>query len=235
MRPEAFGPALADPQGAGVSPRGGRGCFEHPDRAVTVGPPSWIEATRDRKARRREGAVSEALVLLVLLWAVLLVPGALRSRNSSPHATVGGFERAMDVLRNEGRGTGRQLLVPGDAGRIVGREVDATVRSVRLRHEDPIVVQRRGWFLRGVAATGVAFLLALVVGGWMWLPFLLVTTVTGGYVALLRHLKIQRDEARRVVRELDLDRVRDELPQRAAVGGSAWDVGAGVRLRRWDD
>jgi hypothetical protein len=182
--------------------------------------------------------VSEALVLLVLLWAVLLVPGALRSRNSSPHATVGGFERAMDVLRSEGRGaargTGRELLVPRDAGRIVGREVDRTVRSLPIRHEDPIVAQRRGWFLRGLAATGAAFVLAVVVGGWMWLPFLLTAMVTGGYVALLRHLKIQRDEARRVVRALDLDRVPDEVPERAAVGAELWSSGPGVRLRRWD-
>jgi hypothetical protein len=190
-----------------------------------------------RESEPREGPVSEALVLLVLLWAVLLVPGALRSRNSSPHATVGGFERAMAVLRNEGRGTAhgaeRQLLVPWDAGRIVGREVDPTVRSVPIRHEDPIVVQRRGWFTRAVGATGVALVLAVVLGGWMWLPFGLTALLTGGYVALLRHLKVQRDEARRVVRALDLAPVVDELPERVAVGAEDWS-GDGVRLRRWD-
>jgi hypothetical protein len=183
--------------------------------------------------------VSEALVLLVLLWAVLLVPGALRSRNSSPHATVGGFERAMDVLRTEGRGpvrggNGRELLVPRDAGRIVEREIDGTVRTVRIHHEDPLVTQRRGWFLRAVAATGIALLLALVVGGWMWAPFLFTAAGTGGYAALLRHLKVQRDEARRVVRELDLHRVELPEPQRVAVGGDLFEGGHGVRLRRWD-
>jgi hypothetical protein len=190
-----------------------------------------------RESEPREGPVSEALVLLVLLWAVLLVPGALRSRNSSPHVTVGGFERAMAVLRNEGRGTthgaARQLLVPGDAGRIVRREVDPTVRSVPIRHEDPIVVQRRGWFLRSVSATGVALVLAMVLGGWMWLPFGLAALLTGGYAALLRHLKVQRDEARRVVRALDLAPVVDELPERIAVGAEGWS-GEGVRLRLWD-
>jgi hypothetical protein len=184
--------------------------------------------------------VSEALVLLVLLWAVLLVPGALRSRNNSPHATVGGFERAMDVLRSEargsgpGRGTGRELLVPRDACRIVGREVDPTVRAVRIRHEDPLVSQRRSWFLRSLVATGVAFVLAVIVGAWMWLPFLLTAAGTTGYAALLRHLKVQRDEARRVVRELDLHRV-EPAPHRAAVGAELFADGHGVRLRRWDD
>jgi hypothetical protein len=189
--------------------------------------------------------VSEALVLLVLLWAVLLVPGALRSRNSSPHATVGGFERAMDVLRNEGRGpgagrgAGRELLVPRDAGRIVGRDVDQTVRSVRIRHEDPLVAQRRSWFLRAIAVTGVAFLLALLFGAWMWVTFLLAAAGTGGYAALLRHLKVQRDEARRVVRELDLHRVEgpvaDPAPRQVAVGADLFGDGPAVRLRRWDD
>jgi hypothetical protein len=183
--------------------------------------------------------VSQALVLLVLLWAALLVPGALRSRQSSPHATVGGFERAMDVLRSDGRaptrGGGRQLLVPRDAGRIVGREVDGTVRSTPIRHEDPVVLARRNWFLRGLVGSGVALLLAVTVGGWLWLPFLLTAGATGAYAALLRHLKVQRDEARRVVRELDLHRVPDDLPARAAVGAELWGADASVRLRRWDD
>jgi hypothetical protein len=191
------------------------------------------------EARRREGAVSEALVLLVLLWAVLLVPGALRSRNASPHATVGGFERAMDVLRSDGRTVtrsgSRQLLVPGDAGRIVRREVDGALRAVPVRHEDPIVVQRRSWFLRGLVATGVALLLAVTVGGWLWLAFVAIAGTTGGYAALLRHLKVQRDEARRVVRELDLHRVPDALPERAAVGAELWSGAPAVRLRHWDD
>jgi hypothetical protein len=58
-------------------------------------------------ARRRSGeaTVSEALVLLVILWAAALVPSAVRARNASPHVTVGGFERAMEVLRSEQRST----------------------------------------------------------------------------------------------------------------------------------
>jgi hypothetical protein len=186
--------------------------------------------------------VSEALVLLVLLWAVLLVPGALRSRNSSPHVTVGGFERAMDVLRNDGRHlsrvSGRELFVPGDAGRIVGREVDGTIRAVRIRHEDPVIAARRAWFLRATVGTGAAFVLAVVVGGWLWAPFLLAALGTGGYVVLLRHLKIQRDEARRVVRELDLHRVAADLPGRYEdLDEDRVDelvAGGAVQLRRWD-
>ena len=178
--------------------------------------------------------MTESFVVVVLLWAVLLVPGALRrSRNSSPHATVGGFERAMDVLRDNRSATSRQLLVPGDAGRIVQRDVDPTPHPVDLRRpEDPVVVQRRTWFLRALAATGVSLVLAVVIGGWLWFPAVLAVLGTGGYTGLLRHLKLQRDEARKVVAELDLHRPGARA---ASVDpDEVWGVSGGVRLRRWE-
>ena len=181
--------------------------------------------------------MSEAIVLLVLLWAVLLLPGALRSRNSSPHTTVGGFERAMDVLRAK-PGQGRELMVPRDAGRIVTHGLSREPAPRATHGEDPVVARRRSWFLRLLAGTGVTLVLAVVLGGWLWLPFVTLLGVTAGYVALLRHLKLQRDHARRVVHDLDLrreDEADDASPARpvedereVAAGGGA------VRLRRWD-
>jgi hypothetical protein len=176
--------------------------------------------------------VNEAIVLLVLLWAVVLVPGAIRSRNrTSPHATVGGFERAMDVLRSK-PGVGREMLVPADAGRIVGRDVNRDEPRGPYRRENPVTVRRRTWFVRLLSGTGATFLLAVLLGGWLWLPFLFSALLAGGYTALLRHLKIQQDEARRVVRSIDL---RDR--ERAASADHEHPVAAGesaVRLRRWD-
>ncbi|MFA9432188.1 hypothetical protein [Egicoccus sp. AB-alg2] len=178
--------------------------------------------------------MTESFVVLVLLWTVLLLPGAVRrSRNSQPHATVGGFERAMDVLRDNRSGTSRQLLVPGDAGRIVQRDVDPTVRSVGLRRpEDPVVVQRRAWFLRSLAGSVAALVLAVAFGGWMWFPATLLLLGTAGYTALLRQLKLQRDEARRVVAELDLHRAASRPVTIDA--GELWGASGGVRLRRWE-
>jgi hypothetical protein len=188
--------------------------------------------------------VNEALVLLVLVWAAFLVPSALRSRRTSPHATVGGFERAMDVLRSEGRSsgggrrgtTGREVMVPRDAGRIVERTVDADApdRPRRAHREDPSIVGRRRWFVRLLVASLVTLVLALVAGGWLWLPALAVVAATGGYVVLLRRWKLQRDEARRVVRDLELHRDLAPAPERVVVGGEHWSTGT-VRLRRWDD
>lgn len=201
--------------------------------------------------------MNEALVLLLLLWAVVLLPGALRSRKSSPHTTVGGFERAMDVLRAR-PGQGREVMVPGDAGRIVERDDprrSAPREAAGPGGGDPVVARRRAWFLRLLAGTGATLLLAVVLGGWLWLAFVAVAGITGGYTALLRHLKLQHDQARRVVRELDLgpgrrrsaggldDGADGEGDGRigeagnglhGAVASGEMAVGSTVRLRRWD-
>ncbi len=175
--------------------------------------------------------MNDALVLLVLLWAALLVPSALRSRTGSPHVTVGGFERAMDVLKSPShRASGRQLLVPGDASRIVDHVGIAPVEeTLPFKREDPRVLVRRMWFTRLVAATVVSFVAAVVVGGLVWVAVAVSIAATGVYVALLRRWKVQEDQVRSVVRRLEADAApRREQPVGAAVGESS------VRLRRWD-
>ena len=176
-------------------------------------------------------------MLLILVWAALFVPGAVRARNTSPHVTVGGFEHAMNVLRSDGHkaGRGRRVMVPDDAGRIVARPVDGHVVTAGVRAEDPVVARRRTWFVRALLATGASFGLALLIGGGAWLVFLAIAVATTAYVVVLRHLKLQRDEARQVVRQLDLDdEVVATTGQVAAGGEESW-VGSGtVRLRRWD-
>ena len=67
------------------------------------------------------------LAALVIGWAVVLLPSALRSRRSTdPMTTVGGFTRAMSVLRD--RPQGREIMVPNQADRIVryGRQPGAS-------------------------------------------------------------------------------------------------------------
>jgi hypothetical protein len=197
--------------------------------------------------------VTEALALIVLVWAGMLVAGALRSRNASPHVTVGGFERAMGVLGDDGRFAartsggaarsgrfgGRQVMVPGAADRIVERDVNSNVPTPgRVRPEDPMIARRRMWFERALAVTGVLLVAALAFGGFLWGVTLVALAVTGAYVAVLRRLKLQRDEARRVVRELELgrDEVRTiHLPDDVAVGAGGAATSGTVRVRRWDD
>jgi len=181
---------------------------------------------------------AELVVLLGLVWAVLFLPGAVRAHNTSPHVTVGGFERAMNVLRSDGqrRGGGRRLMVPGDPARIVARPAhDAAPALGGPPTEDPVIARRRAWFVRALLVCVLTFGFALLLQGAAWLLFLGALAATGAYVLALRRLKQQRDEAREVVRELDLrDQPLADAGQVAVGGEEAW-VGSGsVRLRRWD-
>lgn len=83
-------------------------------------------------------------------------------------------------------------MVPGDPDRF----------AVSRPRTNPVLERRRRMFSGLVAATGSMFLLAVFLGGWLWLLFLLSGGVLGGYVALLLNLKAQRQQAREVVREL---------------------------------
>lgn len=173
-------------------------------------------------------SVTVALGLMALIWGVVLLPQALRSWSTSPRTTVGGFERTMEALGNEGTSSMR-LATPQPS-------------SVR-RRENPLVVKRRVRFVRMLTALALTLVAALWFGGYVWLVFLANAAATGAYIAILRRLKVQRDEAREVVRELHLhppDRRRVEMGNlgRAAVGaegyGDGW-TSTTVRLRRWDD
>lgn len=181
---------------------------------------------------------AELLVLLGLVWAALFLPGAVRAHNTSPHVTVGGFERAMNVLRSDGnrRAAGRRLMVPDDPARIVARPAHDHPASSETAAEDPVVARRRSWFVRALVACVVTLGAAVLLQGAAWLLFLGTVGATAAYVVVLRRLKQQRDQARAVVQQLDLD--EQPLPEvgQVAVGGEEVWVGSGsVRLRRWDD
>lgn len=204
-------------------------------------PPPCGGTTIGTDDRGHGDTVNELLVLLLIGWAALMVPSVLRSRASSPHVTVGGFERAMDVLRSDARasrssrsgpGPGRQVLVPGQVPRTAYGAPGGPAMQPPVRHrpEPPVLASRRRWFVRLLAASGSTLLLASVVGGWVWLVTVPVLIVTVGYVALLRKLKLQRDQARQVVRQLRVD----PLPT-AHAGAPQMGAAVGhVQLRRWD-
>lgn len=92
------------------------------------------------------------------------------------------------------------------------------------------MARRREWFVRALGAFVVALVVAVVAGGWAWLLFGLVAGASAGYTAVLRHHKVERDRARRVVRELDVG-APVEVAVPIAVGDAA---GSSVRLRRWN-
>lgn len=205
---------------------------------------------------------NEALLLLLILgWAAVLLPSAIRSRRKSTLASVGGFERAMDVLRN--RPDGRQVMVPRDADRanqiVLGREGQVAARAVGPAHRLPsrqsaLLERRRQLFLRLLAADGLLLVLAAVFGGIFWTMFLLGAGVLGGYATLLRHYKVERDQARQVVRTIDIREIDEPTPaerELMAVGAERygdryeglqvanrpdepWEPQSSVRIRRWN-
>lgn len=194
------------------------------------------------------------LAALLIGWAVVLLPGAVRSRRSSdPMITVGGFTRAMSVLRD--RPQGREIMVPQRADRIVRhdpRSPDAAPAAPTGRR-NALVARRRTMFVRLLLATGASFLLALGFGGLLWPTFLVTAVGLGGYVALLRHYKVEQDAARHVVvrafddgRERPVAEAWERERQPVAVGAEPagwqvatrfddpWEGDSTVRIRRWD-
>jgi hypothetical protein len=189
------------------------------------------------------------LIFLVLLWAVFLLPGALRAHRTSPTTSVGTFHRAMRTLarRDPPRSgqAGRYVYVPSDPSILV---------DDRARRRRELMARRRRLFIRLLAATLVLFPVAVVVGGTLWVPFLVSAACLTVYVGLLRSWKVQADQAAAVVRELPDVAVARHLTDvpgpKVAAGAEAdpragfqvvthpaepWEPQTAVRIRRFDD
>ena len=193
--------------------------------------------------------VNPSLLLLILVWVAILLPGALRSRlRPSPRASVGGFQRSMDGLKvpqrvvathvsaANGQSNGQASNGQASDGRAMGMGATASApHRAAVRHEDPVIMRRRRRTLRLLSLTALALVAAPLLGGPVWLVAgsLLATSVTP--VAILRRLKLQRDAARTVLVSLDLrrpaqplvDEITGELVLAAGSSGSA------VRLPSW--
>jgi len=160
--------------------------------------------------------VNPSLLLLILVWVAILLPGALRSRlRPSPRATVGGFQRTMDGLHVQ------QPVAPP--------------RRSSARREDPVIARRRRFALRMFALTALALAAAPLLGGVAWVVAGLAVAATTVMVLVLRRLKLQRDAARTVLVSLDLRRPAQPLVDEIT-GELVVAVGSGaspVRLPSW--
>jgi hypothetical protein len=172
--------------------------------------------------------VNPSLLLLILVWVAILLPGALRSRlRPSPRASVGGFQRTMDGLKVQQRVVTTHVPVASS------QTVRHTAPAARVEH--PLLVRRRRRTLRLFIATVVSLVVAPVVGGAAWVLAGLLVAASLVTVAVLRRLKLQRDAARSVLVSLDLRRpaqpLIDELTGELVVAaGSSASV---VRLPSW--
>lgn len=153
------------------------------------------------------------LVILAAIWAAVLLPPYLQNRRETrPGDSIASFRSQLSVLeRTTPGGRARSLARPepsrydgGYAGygrpaapRQPGRPSAAAMRRAEARR------RRRDVFLTLLGAVGVTFLLALALGGAVWVLHLAVDALFVGYVLLLVSLQqqgIEREEKVRYMR-----------------------------------
>jgi hypothetical protein len=145
---------------------------------------------------------SAVVVLLVVMWALILAPGAVRGRHErSPVTSVNSFERSMSILASDLRARtqvpgrrnppGRRVLVVADP-----RAFGGGSSRRRTLHRRRLVLQGLG------GAVVLAAIGALVLGG-PFTPLLgALVVVLVAYVAGLVKLRADAERARRTVRRL---------------------------------
>jgi len=170
-------------------------------------------------------SVNPSLLLLILVWVAILLPGALRSRlRPSPRASVGGFQRTMDGLRVQQQVVRTHVPMSG-----------APTMTTTSRREDPVVARRRQRTLQLLGATLLSVVGALALGGPAWIVAGALVASSAATLVVLRRLKVQRDTARSVLVSLDLRRPAQPLVDEitgelvVAAGSSA----SAVRLPSW--
>lgn len=149
---------------------------------------------------------------LAATWLFVVFPMVARDREASVHGSAAGFERAMSVLRQDTllRSTTAEAPMSSRSTPDTGGPV-ATARPTSLRAArrtvttDTRLARLRQFFVGSVVAvlaTGVA---AVAWQGVFWPVFVITTLATGGYVAVLRHRKLEADRAKAVIRSIRRD------------------------------
>ena len=139
------------------------------------------------------------MVLLVLaaIWAAVLVPPYLQKRRAThPSSSVVDFHQQLAVLQRTGRALHAGPLHDGYAPRAAMADLArpaAPHRAVRPGVGRTDIIRRRRDVVCTLAASaGLTFLLAMALGGNVWILHLLVDAALLGYVALLLQIKQSR-------------------------------------------
>lgn len=160
------------------------------------------------------------LFVLAVVWAVYLVSW-MRSRTSHRRVnSISSFSNHLSILERTTPAGAGVPVAPGTAP-LQGGQYFAPNRP-RL---SPQKKRRRDILLGTAAATGVTFLLALLMGGAAWMLFLLCLAALVGYVVLLANLQKQKLERQAKVRQLRAvpnhdDVAFDEPVRMYVVGGN---------------
>ena len=163
------------------------------------------------------------LVILAAIWAAVLLPPYLQNRRETrPGDSIATFRTQLSVLERAtpgGRSASLARLdvgryeppryVPPAARRAAGRPApsQAAMRRAEVRR------RRRDVFLTLLGAVGVTFLLAVVLGGSVWMLHLVVDVAFLAYVGMLVSLQQQAAEKDEKVRYLAPTQRRAPEPQ----------------------
>lgn len=180
-----------------------------------------------------DGSVTTLLVLVILglIWAAVLVPPYLQNRREHrPGDSIASFRHQLSVLeratpdgrpRNVTRIDSRPDWNP--APQVARRAQASAYRPARPAAMGPradVRRRRRDVFLTLLAAVPVTFLLAIAMGGVVWVLQLAVDAALLGYVGLLVKLQQEQAEKDLKVRFLEPAPLRSvEQPLLRRVGG----------------
>lgn len=174
------------------------------------------------------------IVILGLIWGFVLIPPYLQTRRESrPGDSIASFRQQLHVLERTTPGSRSTNLSRLDVGRydiprhnprsnvaqLAGRPgmarrpapSQAAMRRAETRR------RRRDVFVTLLGAVGVTFLLAMALGGSVWMLHLLVDVVFVAYVALLVSLQQQTMEKEQKVRYMPPTQARRQPQPQLAV------------------
>jgi nitrate reductase NapE component len=146
------------------------------------------------------------LVILALIWAAVLVPPYLQNRRETrPGDSIASFRNQLNVLERTTPGSSRSNLSRLDVGRYDAPSYNARSNVAQLagRSSAPSPAalrraearrRRRDVFVFLLGAVGVTFILAVAMGGPVWMLHLAVDVVFVAYVGLLVSMQAQTSE-----------------------------------------
>jgi hypothetical protein len=150
------------------------------------------------------------LVILALIWAAVLVPPYLQNRRETrPGDSIATFRTQLSVLERTTPGGRSGSLARLDVGRYdAPRYVPPSARrrpagpSHAAMRRAEVRRRRRDVFLTLLGAVGVTLVLAVLLGGSVWMLQLVVDVVFAGYVMMLVSLQQQTMQTEEKVRYL---------------------------------
>ena len=174
------------------------------------------------------------IVILGLIWGFVLIPPYLQTRRESrPGDSIASFRQQLSVLERTTPGHRSSNLARLDVGRYEAPRYDPRSNVAQLAGRRPparrpapsqaamrraeIRRRRRDVFVTLLGAVGVSFLLAVALGGSVWMLHLVVDVAFVAYVAMLVSIQQQSTEKELKVRHMPPTAARRPAPPQLAI------------------